>query len=103
MIRITDNKLLIAYLNMKKLIYISLIYISLAILTLKIYLKILRNMAFKCKAMQKLSEMIAKHTDFGSAAQYFIQRFARSNFFDLLKHYRKLTGKWLIVNNVDHL
>ncbi len=51
---------------------------------------------------QRISQMIANHTESSSAADYFRQRFARANFLDLLKHHRKLTGKWLVLTSVDY-
>ena len=51
---------------------------------------------------QRISQMIANHTESSTAADYFRQRFARANFLDLLKHHRKLTGKWLVLTSVDY-
>ena len=49
-----------------------------------------------------LAEMIARRTQDEYAAHYFKQRFARAKILDLLKHHRNLTGKWLILTNVDY-
>ena len=49
-----------------------------------------------------LAEMIARRTQDEYAAHYFKQRFAQAKILDLLKHHRKLTGKWLILTNVDY-
>ena len=51
---------------------------------------------------QRVGQMIADHAESSSAAHYFRQRFARTKIFDLLKHHRKLTGKWLILTGVDY-
>ncbi len=49
-----------------------------------------------------LSEIIARQTQDEYAAHYFKQRFAQAKILDLLKHHRELTGKWLILTNVDY-
>jgi hypothetical protein len=51
---------------------------------------------------QHLAEMIARQTQHDYAAHYFKQRFAHAEILDLLKHHRKLTGKWLVLTSVDY-
>ena len=49
-----------------------------------------------------LAEMIARQTQEDYAAHYFKQRFAQAEILDLLKHHHNLTGKWLILTQVDY-
>ena len=51
---------------------------------------------------KRIGQMIADHVESSSAAQYFRQRFAQTKILDLLKHHRKLTGKWLVLTSVDY-
>ena len=49
-----------------------------------------------------IANMIVGQTQDDYAAHYSKQRFAWAKILDLLKHYRKLTGKLLILTNVDY-
>ena len=51
---------------------------------------------------KRIGQMIADHVESSSAAQYFRQRFAQTKILDLLKHHRKLTGKWLVLTSDDY-
>lgn len=51
---------------------------------------------------QHLSETIARQTQDDYAAHYFKKRLASSEILELLKHHHNLTGKWLILTNVDY-
>ena len=49
-----------------------------------------------------LGDMIVRQTKDEYAAQYFKQRLAQANIFDLLKHHHKLTGQILVLTSVDY-
>lgn len=60
------------------------------------------NAQKKMLVRKQLSEMIVRKTQDEYSANYFKQRLLTAEIFDLLKHHHNLTGKWLVITNVDY-